>query len=100
MAQIISQPALVTFYSGDPKTTAAESAAVEAQFSQALGVPFTTIFSLPMGGQGTATIYAPNPELSNYDALTKLMALLPSQSFSNRTNRSTYPNMTYFAPIV
>jgi len=36
MLQIISQPALVTFYSGDPKTTAAESAAVEAQFSQAL----------------------------------------------------------------
>jgi len=47
MLQIISEPALVTFYSGDPKTTAAESAAVEAQFSQALGVPFTTIFSLP-----------------------------------------------------
>jgi len=99
MLQIISQPALVTFYSGDPKTTAAESAAVEAQFSQALGVPFTTIFSLPMGGQGTATIYAPNPELSNYDALTKLMALLPSQSFSNLINRANIQNMKYFAAI-
>ncbi len=99
MLQIISQPALVTFYSGDPKTTAAESAAVEAQFSQALGVPFTTIFSLPMGGQGTATIYAPNPELSNYDALTKLMALLPSQSFSNLITPANIQNMKYFAAI-
>src|SRR5712664_145082 len=99
MLQIISQPALVTFYSGDPKTTAAESAAVEAQFSQALGVPFTTIFSLPMGGQGTATIYAPNPELSNYDALTKLMALLPSQSFSSLINPASIQNAKYFAAI-
>src|SRR3989449_11383264 len=99
MLQIISQPALVTFYSGDPKTTAAESAAVEAQFSQALGVQFTTIFSLPMGGQGTATIYAPNPELSNYDALTKLMALLPSQSFSSLINPANIQNMKYFAAI-
>jgi uncharacterized protein (DUF2062 family) len=99
MLQIISQPALVTFYSGDPKTTAAESAAVEAQFSQALGVPFTTIFSLPMGGQGTATIYAPNPELSNYDALTKLMALLPSQSFSSLINPANIQNVKYFAAI-
>jgi hypothetical protein len=97
--QIISQPALVTFYTGDPKTTAAESVAVEAQFSQALGVPFTTIFSLPMGGQGTATIYAPNPELSNYDALTKLTALLPSQSFSNLINPTSIQNRKYFAAI-
>ena len=99
MLQIISQPALVTVFSGDPKTTAAESAAVEAQFSQALGVPFTTIFSLPMGGQGTATIYAPNPELSNYDALTKLMGLLPSQSFSSLINPANVQNMKYFAAI-
>jgi len=99
MLQIISQPALVTVYYGDPKITAAESAAVEAQFSQALGVPFTTIFSLPMGGQGTATIYAPNPELSNYDALTKLMALLPSQSFSNLINPANIQNTKYFAAI-
>src|SRR3989475_12016946 len=99
MLQILSQPALVTVFSGDPKTTAAESAAVEAQFSQALGVPFTTIFSLPMGEQGTATIYAPNPELSNYDALTKLMALLPSQSFSILINPTNIQNMKYFAAI-
>jgi uncharacterized protein (DUF2062 family) len=99
MLQIISQPALITVYSGDPKTTAAESAAVEAQFSQALGVPFTTIFSLPMGGQGTATIYAPNPELSNHDALTKLMTLLPSQSFSSLINPPNVQNLKYFAAI-
>jgi uncharacterized protein (DUF2062 family) len=99
MLQIISQPALVTVYSGDPKTAAAESAAVEAQFSQALGIQFTTIFSLSMGGQGTATIYAPNPEISNYDALTKLMALLPSQSFSSLITPANIQNMKYFAAI-
>jgi Translocon-associated protein beta (TRAPB) len=99
MLQIISQPALVTFYSGDPKTTAAESAAVEAQFSQALGVPFTTIFSLPMGGSQTATIYAPNPELSNHDTLTKLVALLPGQSFSSLVNPANMQNVKYFAAI-
>jgi hypothetical protein len=99
MLQIISQPALVTVYSGDPKTAAAQSAAVEAQFSQALGIRFTTIFSLSMGGQGTATIYAPNPELSNYDALTKLMALLPSQSFSSLITPANIQNMKYFAAI-
>jgi len=99
MLQIISQPALITVYAGDPKTAAAESAAVEAQFSQALGVQFTTIFSLSMGGQGTATIYAPNPEISNYDALTKLMALLPSQSFSSLITPANIQNMKYFAAI-
>src|SRR2546427_1208355 len=99
MLQILSQPALVTVYSGDPKTTAAESAAVEAQFSQALGIQFTTIISLSMGGQGTATIYAPNPELSNYDALTKLMALLPSQSFSSLISPANIQNLKYFAAI-
>src|SRR2546426_1350988 len=97
--QILSQPALVTVYSGDPKTTAAQSAAVEAQFSQALGIEFTTIFSLSMGGQGTATIYAPNPELSNYDALTKLMTLLPSQSFSSLISPAKIQNLKYFAAI-
>ena len=99
MLQTLSQPALVTVYSGDPKTTASESAAVEAQFSQALGIQFTTIFSLSMGGQGTATIYAPNPELSNYDALTKLMALLPNQSFSSLISPANIQNLKYFAAI-
>ena len=99
MLQIISQPALITVYAGDPKTAAAQSAAVEAQFSQALGIQFTTIFSLSMGGQGTATIYAPNPEISNYDALTKLMALLPSQSFSSLITPANIQNMKYFAAI-
>ncbi len=52
-----------------------------------------------MGGQGTATIYAPNPELTNYDALTKLMALLPSQSFSSLINPANIQNVKYFAAI-
>ena len=97
--QAISQPALVTFYSGSAQSTASQSSAVEAQFSQALGVPFTTIFSLPMGGGGSATIYAPNPELSNYDALTRLLGLLPSQSFSTLITPTNIQNMTYFAAL-
>jgi hypothetical protein len=52
-----------------------------------------------MGGQGTATIYAPNPELSNHDALTKLMALLPSQSFSSLITPANIQNAKYFAAI-
>src|SRR5437016_3551441 len=52
-----------------------------------------------MGGQGTATIYAPNPELSNYDALTKLMTLLPNQSFSSLISPANIQNLKYFAAI-
>lgn len=96
--QAISQPALVTYFSGSPKATTAQSNGIESQFSQALGVPMTTIFSLPMG-QGSATIYAPNPELTNYDALTKLLGLLPSQSFSSLINPSNIQNMKYFAAL-
>jgi hypothetical protein len=92
--QVMSQPALVT-YGG---SNAAQSNAIESQFSQALGVPFTTIFSLP-AGQGSATIYAPNPELSNNDALTRLMGLLPSQSFSTLINPSNIQNLKYFAAL-
>src|SRR5437588_8655798 len=99
MLQILSQPALVTVYSGYHKSPAAESAAVEAQFCQSLGIRFTTIISLSMGGQGTATIYAPNPELSNYDALTKLMALRPRQSFSSLISHANNQNLKYFAAI-
>ena len=96
--QVVSEPALVTYYSGSPSVTSAESTAVESQFSRALGVQFTTIFSLPMG-QGTATIYAPNPEMSNQDALTRLLGLLPSQSFSSLINPANLQNAKYFAAI-
>ncbi|MBO0889143.1 hypothetical protein J2P12_08605, partial [Candidatus Bathyarchaeota archaeon] len=97
--QILSQPALITFYNASGRAAMSQSASVENQFAQALGVPFTTIFSLPMGQGGSATIYAPNPELSNNDALTKLLALLPSQSFSTLINISTIQNLKYFAAI-
>ncbi len=97
--QAISQPALITYFSGSAKATSAQSNAIESQFSQAFEMPFTTIFSLPMGQGGSATIYAPNPELSNYDALTKLLSLLPSQSFSTLINSSRIQNMKYFAAL-
>lgn len=97
--QVISQPALVTYYNASAKATASQGSTVEAQFSQALGVPFTTIFSLPMGQGGSATIYAPNPELTNNDGLTRLLALLPSQSFSSLINPSTIQNLRYFAAL-
>ncbi len=96
--QAISQPALITVYSGNPKTTASQSTAVEAQFSQALGVPLTTIFTLPTG-QGSATVYAPNPELSNGEALAKLISLLPTNSFSSLIGPARIQNLKYFAAI-
>jgi len=97
--QIISQPALVTFFNGSAVSPRSQSSAIEAQFSRALGLPFTTIFSLPMGQGGTATIYAPNPERSNADALTRLFSLLPGQSFSSLINPADIQNMNYFAAL-
>jgi hypothetical protein len=95
---LFSQPALITFYTGDPATTRGESDNVAAQFSQALGVTFTKAFALP-SGQGTVTIYAPNPELTNNDALTRVLGLLPSSSFSTLIKPANLQNQQYFAAI-
>src|SRR2546421_2920132 len=95
---LFSQPALITFYTGDPATTRGESDHVATQFSQALGVTFTKAFALP-SGQGTVTIYAPNPELTNNDALTRVLGLLPSSSFSTLINPANLQNLQYFAAI-
>jgi hypothetical protein len=93
-----SQPALITFYTGDPATTRAESDNVATQFSRALGVSFTKALALP-SGQGTVTIYAPNPELTNNDALTRVLGLLPSSSFSTLIKPANLQNLQYFAAI-
>lgn len=95
---LFSQPALLTYYSGDPTITGPESDNVEAQFSQALGVPFTKAFALPTG-QGTVTIYAPTPELTNKDALKRVLSLLPSQSFSTLIDPTNIQSLEYFAAI-
>jgi len=95
---LFSQPALITFYTGDPAATRGESDNVAAQFSQALGVSFTKAFAIP-SGQGTVTIYAPNPELTNNDALTRVLGLLPSSSFSTLINPANLQNRQYFAAI-
>src|SRR5207245_9042620 len=71
---------------------------VASQFSQALGVSFTKAFALPYG-PGTITIYAPNPELTNNDALTRVLGLLPSSSFSTLIKPATLQNIHYFAAI-
>ena len=95
---LFSQPALITFYTGDHTTTRPESDHVAAQFSQALGVTFTKAFALPYGGS-TITIYAPTPELTNNDALTRVVGLLPSSSFSTLINLASLQNLQYFAAI-
>ena len=95
---LFSQPALITFYTGDPATTRGESDNVAAQFSQALGVRFTKAFAIP-SGQGTVTIYAPNPELTNNDALTRVLGLLPSSSFSTLIKPANLQSQQYFAAI-
>src|SRR3989475_7277161 len=95
---LFSHPALITFYTGDPSTTRVESDNVAAQFSQALGVRFTKAFALP-SGQGSVTIYAPNPELTNNDALTRVLGLLPSSSFSTLIKPANLQSQQYFAAI-
>src|SRR5438552_17956672 len=95
---LFSQPALITFYTGDPATTRGESDNVATQFAQALGVGFTKAFAIP-SGQGTVTIYAPNPELTNNDALTRVLGLLPSSSFSTLSKRANHQSLQYFAAI-
>ncbi len=95
---LFSQPALITFYTGDPATTRGESDNVATQFSQALGVGFTKAFAIP-SGQGTVTIYAPNPELTNNDALTRVLGLLPSSSFSTLIKPANLQTLQYFAAI-
>jgi uncharacterized protein (DUF2062 family) len=95
---LFSQPALITFYTGDPATTRGESDHVATQFSQALGVGFTEAFALS-SGQGTLTIYAPYPELTNNDALTRVLGLLPSSSFATLIKPANLQNLQYFAAI-
>src|SRR2546425_3066653 len=95
---LFSQPALITFYTGDPAITRGESDNVATQFSQALGVTFTKAFAIP-SGQGTVTIYAPTPELTNNDALTRVLGLLPSLSFSTLIKPASLQNLHYFAAI-
>ncbi len=95
---LFSQPALITFYTGDLATTRGESDNVATQFSQALGITFTKAFAIP-SGQGTVTIYAPNPELTNNDALTRVIGLLPSSSFSTLIKPSNLQNLQYLAAI-
>src|SRR5213593_3988694 len=95
---LFSQPALITFYTGDPATTRGESDNVAAQFSQALGVQFTKAFAIPYGGSAI-TIYAPDPELTNNDALTRVLGLLPSSSFSTLIKPANLQTLQYLAAI-
>jgi len=95
---LFSQPALITFYTGDPATTRGESDNVAAQFAQALGVGFTKAFAIP-SGQGTVTIYAPNPELTNNDALTRVLGLLPGSSFSTLIKPANLQTLQYLAAV-
>jgi len=95
---LFSQPALLTFYAGDPTITRGESDNVARQFSQALGVSFTKAFAIP-SGQGTVTIYAPNPELTNNDAFTRVLGLLPSASFSTLIKPASLQDQQYLAAI-
>lgn len=95
---LFSQPALITYYTGDPSTTRSESDNVAAQFSQAIDVQFTRALALPSGA-GTITIYAPSPEITNNDALTRVLGLLPSASFSTLINPTRMQNLDYLAAI-
>jgi hypothetical protein len=98
MLQFVSQPALVTFYQGTASSSAIQSGAVSAQFSQALGVTMTPVLVISMN-QGTMRLYAPNPQLSNNDAMARVQALLPGSSFSSLVNSATVTSLQYFVMI-
>ncbi len=95
---LFSQPALITFYTGDPAITSVESDSVATQFAQALGVSFIKAFAIPSGA-GTVTIYAPSPELTNSDALARVLRILPSSSFSSLVTYTNLQNQKYLAAI-
>jgi hypothetical protein len=96
---LFSQPALITYFTGDPTVTRSKSDNVAAQFSQALGISFTKALALPSSQGGTVTIYAPDPELTNNDALTRVLGLLPGSSFSTLVTPASLQNLPYFAAI-
>lgn len=99
MLRFVSQPTLVTFYPGPASSSAYQSDSVSAQFLQALGVAMTPVLAISMN-QGTLRLYVPNPQLSNNDALARVLALLPSSSFSSLVNNSTtVTGLQYFVML-
>ncbi len=96
--QLVSQPTFVTFYSGSSSASSSKSDSVASRFSQALGMQLILVLSLPMNS-GTVRLYVPNQQLSNYDALTKIIGLLPPASFSNLVNTGNLQSLKYFGMI-
>ncbi|HZY94049.1 MAG TPA: hypothetical protein VFE98_04205 [Candidatus Bathyarchaeia archaeon] len=96
---LVSQPALVTLYTGPTSASGTQSDAVAAQFSQALGVSFTLAVGLPTT-QGTVRLYVANPGFaSNQDALSKILRLLPGPSFSGLVNVASLRDQKYMGMI-
>ncbi len=96
--RLFSTPTLVMLYTSGLASARTKADAVAGQFSQALGVPFTLALALP-SGPGVMLVYSPSLELSNADALRKILAVLPTSSFSNLINPGNIDGQRYFAML-
>ena len=98
LLRLFSEPTLLVQFTGGLTSSTAKGNAIAAQFSQALGVPFTLALSLPIGPV-TILVYSPTPALSNSDGLRRVLAALPSTSFSGLVNPASVEGERYFAML-
>jgi len=98
LLRLFSRPTLLVQFTGGLTSSTAKGNAVAAQFSQALGVPFTLALSLPLGPIAIL-VYSPTPALSNSDGLRRVLAALPSTSFSSLVNPANVESERYFAML-
>ncbi len=98
LLRLFSEPTLLIQFTGELSSSRTKADAIAAQFSQALGAPFTFALALPTGLM-TILIYSPTPALSNSDALRKVLAALPSTSLSSLVDPANVANQRYFAML-
>lgn len=98
LLRLFSEPTLLVQFTGDLASSTVKGNAIAAQFSQALGTPFTFALALPVGPIAIL-VYSPKPALSNSDGLRRVLAALPSTSFSNLVNPANVEGQRYFAML-
>ena len=98
LLRLFSEPTLLIQFTGSLSSSTAKGNAVAAQFSQALATSFTLAMALPLGPM-TVLVYSPTSALSNSDALRRVLAALPPNSFSNLVNATNVDDERYFAML-
>ncbi len=98
LLRLFSEPTLIVSFTTDLTSATAKADEVAAQFGQALGIQFTRALALRLGPEAVA-IYSPTPSLTNSEALRKVLAALPSTSFSSLISPSKVEEQRYFAML-